>query len=252
MLSKLEQYHSMVAVAAIDALGIKALLDRDDEASSAMHTLSILVKNAASRDFYDLPSFDGTATPMFQFDNYFGDSIYLFSNPEIPLSSQVQRLAAKCASLLSVGLFIPSKFLARAAIGTGNLRIFRVDTAIGIREIRIGTAMSKAHQLQEAQEWFGGSIIADVLYPSDDINAFEYEVPLKNCLHLERVLAINWVGVMINNGYTSSQVEQLLRDAFNAIGSIGNRESTKLQNALEFIRYVAAREHLIRPQGSLV
>jgi hypothetical protein len=106
--------------------------------------------------------------------------------------TQMDRLTIGCVSLLAIG--IASGFIARAGISVGDLRRKVTDLGQGIkRDLRIGTCMVRAHQLQECQIWIGGAV--ETALPSRDCYRFEYEVPVKHDSEYEghKLQAINWV-----------------------------------------------------------
>jgi hypothetical protein len=224
-----DSYFPEIAVAALDILGLQEFVAKNDNSLSAMNVLSRFVRNASSGRIYNA-ALSGVHDLMFTADVYFGDSIYLFADPSRDLQTQIQLLSYRTATLIALGVCFSPRFLVRAGIAVGDLRK-RVAQGDGApHEIRIGTSMTRAHQLQEGQDWIGGAIAAEAGLHGE-MCAIEYPVPLKpKAKSLRTRLALNWLW---RNG-TPAEVECEVRAAFNETG--GNETARqKLTNTLTFI-----------------
>lgn len=232
-----DTYLPDVAVAAVDILGVKKLVGKADKNILAMAALSLFVRNACSSGYYTRPDFSAKAGDLYQDDVYFGDCVYLFGDTGMPVSKQVNLLAAKLTALIFLGLISEPRILVRAAIATGDLRTKMVSTVRGIRDVRIGTAMVRAYLLEANQCWIGGAI--DYRAPlSEDCRkrVVEYPIPLKSGSDLGHPVALNWMGG-IGKRPDRDEVEANLRRAVAEVGT-GDDEETKLTNTLEFVRCV--------------
>jgi hypothetical protein len=103
------------------------------------------------------------------------------------------------------------------------------------RDIRIGTSMARAHQLEQTQEWIGGALDAGV--PRNSMTAkwtIEYPVPLKSSWPLlEPRVAVNWIGPNCSR----QEIEDALQRATEEAG-LSDAAKTKLHNALQFVGFV--------------
>ena len=143
-----------------------------------MNVLSRFVRNASSARIYADAASGGVHDVMFTADVYFGDSVYLFADPYRDLQTQIQLLSYRVATLIALGLCFSPRFLVRAGIAVGDLRK-RMAQGDGVpHEIRIGTSMTRAHRLQEAQNWIGGAVAAGTRLHGESC-AVQYPVPLK-------------------------------------------------------------------------
>ena len=143
----------------------------------------------------------------------------MFADPKTSVSQQVSLLASKVASLIAIGLWGEVRFLVRAAIATGDLRTTVVETDSGRHEIRVGTAMVRAHLLENAQCWIGGALAADSAVHLDDTGSkwtVSYAVPLKNPdSQAGHPLALNWIGT----GLEEEAIVRVLRKTVDDIGA---------------------------------
>lgn len=197
MPSTSDQYYPRIAVAALDILGFSKLVEKGDESLVAMDTIAKFVRNASSSRLYSDPILGGNDDYMFRASVYFGDSVYLFGDPMRELDDQVAGLCMRVATLLFAGLLEP-RLLVRGAIAVGDLRIRSVQGDGESHKIRIGTSMTRAHKLENAQEWIGAAV--DRRAPRNDIaNGWTacYEVPLKPNSKMRSPVALNWIAVAV-------------------------------------------------------
>lgn len=239
-----ERYLPLVAVAAVDILGVKMLLSKEDECMSAMRAIEFFVKNSSMCDYYEDFLFDRKAGTFYEFEQYFGDSVYFFADTGLAVGTQVDRLTAKCALIIATGLI--SGFLVRAGIAVGDLRVKSIELwGNQKREVRIGTSMLRAHMLQESQEWIGGAVESKYPPAYNDMNRFRYHVPVKeNSKFCQSELeAVNWVYILadaIKAGET--EIIRIVRYGVDWIGSLLNEEvERKLANTIEFVEYVFSK-----------
>lgn len=193
--SKNDTYAPTVAVAALDLLGVKTLVSKDDSCLAAMNVLSKFVKNAASRWAYADEKSGKKHEKMYELDLYFGDSLYLFADSSRDIETQVQWLAIRVSTLVALGLWWTPRFLVRAGIAAGDLRKRVAKGDGGAHEIRIGTSMTRAHELQDAQEWIGGAIDPAAPFASETAKwTVEYPVPLKSSsTFVGSAVPLNWI-----------------------------------------------------------
>lgn len=197
-----DEYHEQIVVASIDILGMARRVESDDDATTAAGDLDIFLKNAAVPYHYDKPSFDSPTGRLYSRALHFGDSIYLFAEPEKSISQQATSLLVKSAMLIVMGVksWIEERenyFLLRVGIAVGNVRWRRFRWFGELIEFPIGTALTRAHRIQEAQEWIGGAIDRQ-LQSSDDRYRLECAVPLKTARRSE-MDAVNWVQGVADN-----------------------------------------------------
>lgn len=250
------EYYPCVSVAAVDILAMKTLLNKPDKCESAMKALELLVKNASVNDFYPDEHFKVKAGSMYEFGDYFADSVYFFGDTKQDMSNQVDLLCVKCASLIAGG--IAFGFLIRAGIAVGDLRIKKIQLSNGnYHEIRIGTSMARAHILQESQEWIGGAVESEFQHMPNDINRVPYDVPInkekatKSGIILSSQLeAVNWVYILPNfrplhnsfTGLTFDTKEKVIEKVRNSVKEHGSPDceeiQVKLNNTIAFIDYV--------------
>jgi hypothetical protein len=229
-----EVYVPILAVAAVDLLGISKLVEKTEQSTSAMNAIAKFARNASARDIYVDPTFVTKHQEMYAIDDYFGDAVYLFGDPNLDLDEQIRLLVIRVATLILLGLCGENRFLVRASIATGDLRRKSLRTERGVREIRIGSSMVKALHLQEDQNWIGGAVDASAPINEETRKwLLEYPVPLKRAVTQQPPLAVNWVASSISR----QQVEDALRNTVAEIGSSAEAE-IKLRNTLDFIRLV--------------
>jgi hypothetical protein len=242
-----EEYYPNIAAAAIDICGMGTLVNKGDECKSAMRAIELLVKNTVlQRGAYKkLPVHGKPDIFLHDISSYFGDSVYLFANPKNDLKTQVDLLTINCSALLAAG--IAFGFIARAGICIGDLRKSFFNLGGGrIQELRIGTSMVQAHQLQESQRWVGGAI--DTNIPSADMYRFEYPVPIKtNSQWQDKDLqVINWVCALKSISSLKSdereyqdkeEMKQRVQKVVSDVGEIQRETEERLTNTLKFIDY---------------
>jgi hypothetical protein len=223
----------IIAVAAVDILGVQGLVAKADQCLSAINAIGKLVKNASERRLFG-PSQNPEL--MFDFDHYFGDSVYLFADPNLELHVQVQRLLIRVATLITAGLLWgETRFLVRAALAIGDLRKRVVSSEREAREVRIGTSMVRAHQLQEAQDWIGAAVDAAVPCNLETAKwTIQFPVPLKpSAVVSAPPIALNWIGANCSR----ARIEDALHGAACEAGLTENAK-TKLRNTLQFVGLV--------------
>jgi hypothetical protein len=230
-----DSYFPTVAVAALDLLGVEALVSKADQGVSAMNVLSRFVRNASTRGVYNTESLVERHDVMYDFDVFFGDALYLFADPARDLETQVQWLLLRVATLVGLGLWSTPRFLVRGAIAVGDLRKRVAQGDNTPHEIRIGTSMITAHHLQEGQDWIGAAVD-----PGAPLNAearkwtIACRVPLKVGCHLNGTpVAANWV-------WSNGTLEQVQRHVEQAVRETGPAEAagSKLSNTLDLVRCV--------------
>jgi hypothetical protein len=247
----LKEYYQKVAVAALDICGMKKMLGRDDKCYSAIHTLSLFIKNASVDTFFPVKSQQDEGQKVYQYSVFFGDSVYFFSDPKLDIQKQVDLLAGKCAALIAIGFC--NGFLLRAGIGVGDLVLGDVilfdDRKI---ETRIGNSMAKAHSIQECQKWLGGAVETNIPKSPKDINRISYDVPTKEKSEFftSKLEAINWVYVLargINNkSKTKSEIIDLIEKRISNIDNSDSEEiKQKLLNTTRFVEYVFSQPKYI-------
>ena len=244
-----ETYIPIIAVAAVDILGVKKLLKRGDDCVSAMKTLGLFVKNSSVRDYFKDDTSRKKEGALYKLDDYFGDSVYFFGETNLDIGDQVDRLALKCASLVAGGL--KNGFLVRAGIAVGDLRIKIFDLYGGRkREVRIGNSMARAHTLHECQEWIGGAVESNYPPASREINRISYSVPIKENTEFKQgeLEAVNWVYMLpINWKMSKDEVMKVVRDLVETLGDSSDEKiGFKLDNTIEFIEYVFSKEEFIK------
>jgi hypothetical protein len=242
-----EEYYPNIAAAAIDICGMGVLVNKGDECKSAMRTIELLVKNTIlQRGAYKtLPVQGKPDIFLHHISSYFGDSVYLFANPQNDLKTQVDLLAINCSGLLATGLSLG--FVVRAGICIGDLRKSVLNLGDGkIQELRIGTSMVQAHKLQESQRWVGGAI--DTSIPSTDIYRFEYPIPIKTNSHWhgKNLQVINWVCALKDMSKLNSdkreyqneeKMKQRVQKVVSDVGAVQGETEERLTNTLKFIDY---------------
>ena len=246
-----EQYLPKVAVAAVDLLGMKALLGKEDKATSAMTALVGLRKNSADSRYYKDKALKSLAGTLYEIEEYFSDSVYFFADANIDVGIQVDRLAVKCASLIAVGLLLyPRGFLVRAGIAVGDLRKKLVQPPQKEpQEIRIGTGMARAHMLQECQEWLGGAVEAEIAPAPKEINRIKYKVPIKDNADFQQceLEAVNWVYILANE-YSNDRgkVIDVVKNSMSQLGNLADWENAlKLEKTLNFVEYVFSKKEYL-------
>ena len=237
-------YVPEVAVASIDVLGMGGLLEADDESRSAMNALALLLRNASGRSMYTNPSTGEGRVDLYEQRTYFGDSVYLFGSRERTLEEQVQHLAIRASSLFVVGLTkAEPPFMLRVGISIGDLRIRKVETEQGIQEIRIGTAMAKAHRLENSQMWIGGAVDPYIELPRNNLFVVEYDVPVQDKSATRPRLALNWLWRDADEAGVIEKLSMASSDTAR-----GPSDDRKLRNSIDFIRFVF-QQGFVRPFG---
>jgi hypothetical protein len=203
-----------------------------------MDVLALFVRNASVRGVYDDHDLGHRHERMYDVDLYFGDSVYLFADASRRIEDQIQWLLVRVATLVGLGLWSAPRFLVRGAIATGDLRKRLVRTEGPAREIRIGTSMTAAHRLQEAQDWIGAAVDAEAPLNAEATKwTASSEVPLKPCFKVARIpVAVNWV-------WSNGTLEQTLQDVMAAIRETGSPSAAanKVANTLEFVNQAYKR-----------
>jgi class 3 adenylate cyclase len=230
-----EEYIPSVAVAALDVLGVKKLVAKADECRLALRVLSRFVRNATESRMYAVPTAKGAFESTHAVDAYLGDAVYLFGDPALDIRTQVLRLAVRVATLIWFGLQGDERFLLRAGIAVGDVRRRVLSTGRGSLDVRIGTAMVAAHELEASQCWVGGAI--DQSAPIDDeIGHWAIDCSVPRHTGATNARALNW----ITKGQDRSGLERALRDAVSTIGLSADSQR-KLENTLSFVDHVYRR-----------
>jgi len=145
-------YYPEVIVGALDIIGMKNILKRNDEldmATKIIGQLCGIIEINNQLKFYW---------------KQFGDSIYLIAHPKEDLDVQIDKIAFSVASLTAIGIFgekiIGYNFLLSSGIGIGDISAAKWNYS----DIPyfIGNSMANAYVLQEKQNWFGGCISKDI------------------------------------------------------------------------------------------
>jgi len=239
-----DTFHEEIAVASIDLLGVSSLLKEDSNATIAMNACEGLVGQVVvGQHAYEHRVGDSLHIELFDRGMYFGDSIYLFADPTDPLDQQVEKLLPLVATVIWVGLFSQirqekKRFLARAGIAVGNLRIRTIPATPTGNVFPMGTAMSNAHQIESSQAWIGGALHSDL--PSHHARPYRlpYEVSMSHIWQEEHTNqnldAINWLKVASDDERYDETY--LLRD-LNTIASQQNdaRALEKWMNTASFV-----------------
>lgn len=144
----------------------------------------------------------------------------------------------RVATLIAVGLFGDTGFLVRAAIAIGDLRTKLVQTERGLREIRIGTSMVRAHRLEASQGWVGAAIAPDAPLDSETLSwTVSYAVPLhKSIADLATDRAVNWIA----KGQLPHHASEAVRRVATQIG-IDSGAQDKIDRTMEFIEFVCGK-----------
>ena len=224
-----EKYYDQIVAASVDLLGMQHLLSHDDQAVSAMNALATLIVNTNSPKAYS-----ETKPPIHLYSGrvYFGDSVYLFADPDLNIAKQAHYLNMACAALLSNAPVLKkgAGFLIRAGIGIGNLRIRILEHYGEKRELMIGRSMANAHRIEESQQWIGGAIAKEI--PADPVERYRvaYSVPMKTNAKVD---AINWVKLASEN-CERSVLQSFCDDLKNSTPSESSAEQ-KVVNTISFV-----------------
>jgi hypothetical protein len=243
----LGEYFPRLAVAAVDICGMKQLIGKEDNCTSAIKALALLVKNASVNKMYKDKSFKDEGVTIYELGDYFADSVYFFADASSDVGKQVDLLSLKCASLIAEGFLLG--FPVRAGISVGDLRRKGISLYGGVqREVRIGKSMARAHILQESQNWIGGAVEAEFPPGPKEINRIKYEVPIKEDSNVSnsKLEAINWVyilaGGIIGKEKTKDEVIDMVNNTIIGLGDSESPETkSKLRNTLGFIEYVFSK-----------
>jgi|GEM_PF-5991411 len=246
-----QRYYPDVIAASIDILGFGRLIELDSERAfraAAWLVGNVLLDKAVRADG------GGPDISLYERSAYFGDSCYLFGDTGADLRDQATCLAAKCASLLYVGLsggYSPSKLLVplRIGIARGDLRVGTIRVGERRQELRIGSAMLKAHRLQEAQVWLGGAVALDVPPPSSNSDDFRlsYSVPRHQARWqrwMDSCSALNWPKLSgIASPLPGNKPVPFLHDLIEVMQPLampGMQAFDKWQNTIHFARHTAS------------
>ena len=199
-----EQYIPQIAVLSSDALGIDSLLRADDGALSAANALEgMLGQIISSHLAYEEPNRGSNSLQIFQYGLYFGDSVYVFTDPSEPLEGQVNKLTALAAAILWVGAYTTLKekrkaYAPRIGIALGDLRVRTIQVEGRRYNLRIGRSMALAHKIEWNQNWVGGALPSS-LVQSDEQHTAEYDIPIKDAYKGPPLAAINWLPIAALN-----------------------------------------------------
>ncbi|NIM10650.1 MAG: hypothetical protein GTO45_01555 [Candidatus Aminicenantes bacterium] len=232
-----DQYNERIVVASIDLLGIRNILKRPSGSKDAITQLEYFWKNAALKPLYNNESCKSYDIMLYKHGWYFGDTIYLFGSQNDSIADQVWKLVVKCASIIAVGFYRNNKFLARAGISVGDLRVKSISTPNGRHELRIGTSMANAQKLESIQDWVGGALDSDI----PDIESeyiIDYPVPLKPSTKAVYPIAINWVELAKQFFSDRNQLVSKVSECHRWIGGAGENEERKIKNTIDFISAV--------------
>lgn len=176
-------YYPEVIAAAVDIIGMKNLLKKDDKLENVTKIIGQLCGNIDNN-------------PKLKIHwRQFGDSAYLIGNPKDKLNDQLIKLSLSVASLTALGIFgenlIGRNFLLRSGISKGDLSSAQWDMKKD--PFFMGNSMANAYILKDSQEWFGCCIAKDIdcnNIQSEYIIKYD-EIPLKDGKY--QGYAINWI-----------------------------------------------------------
>ncbi len=237
-----DRTHEPVVAAALDILGVQALLDEDATALSAANACDGFVGTILeARHAYIAPDPTSNSIQLFDRGMYFGDSMYLFGDPSEPEERQTSSLIAVCALTIWNGIYAVitdsrKKYAPRIGICNGNLRWRRIQTTRQQVEVPIGTSMARAHHLQESQDWVGGAVSAQVSIENHQFLA-NYAVPLKagEKWWSDPVLALDWVSAARQDArYDISMLASDIRAHADLLTQTDAQ--TKWMNTLSFVK----------------
>jgi hypothetical protein len=240
-----DTFHDRIAVAAIDLLGVGDLLEADSDAIRAMDACEHLIGQIViGQHAYETEELSAAHIDLFKNGMYFGDSIYLFADPSDPLDQQVEKLLPLTAMVIWIGLLSyirqeKKRFLARAGIAVGNLRVRAISATSAGLVFPIGTSMSRAHIIESNQDWIGGALLSEL--PSHHARPYRvpYKVPISCAWRQEHgkgeLDAINWLKMAADDERYDETC--LLRD----IKGITNQQHsskirTKWENTAAFVK----------------
>jgi len=197
-----DRTHDPVVAAALDVLGVRALLEQDLTALAAANACDGLVGTVLeARYAYTAPDPKSDSIELYERGTYFGDSMYLFGDPSEPEQKQSAHLIVVCAMGIWSGIYASisdhrKSYAPRVGICRGNLRWREIRTSKHRLTVPIGTSMARAHLLQESQDWVGGAVSSEVAV-SDQQYVVEYPVPLKSGGRwwAGSAQALNWVAI---------------------------------------------------------
>lgn len=233
-----DEYKPEIAVASIDILGLKNMLGMNDRSLSAMNAIGVLVRNAYENRMYEDLNDRSKFTLSHDVSMHFGDSVYLIGDPSKNIQEQVVFLASRCAALVTFGLANRGQnFLARVGVAVGDLRTRVVQTTPGPVVLRIGSAMSNAHAVEDKQDWIGGAIDVDFELPEEGSHYFRYAVPMKSGSNRSPGYAINWLWET-----EGESIADRLDQVSSSVGSSDDVES-KIRNSKALIEYAKARNY---------
>jgi hypothetical protein len=151
------------------------------------------------------------------------------------MRQQLLKLLARVSTLVWLGLLEDVRFLARAGIASGDLRIKTLVAPGGAREIRIGSAMVRAFELERTQAWVGGAIGSSLRCDDETLRwTVNYPVPFaEGYRSSDRPLALNW----LCSGKPLHQLARELRETSAEIGPSDGADE-KLVNTLRFVEHV--------------
>jgi hypothetical protein len=235
------EYYPDVVVAAVDILGLGVLIQKPDQCEGAFGAANWLATNCLFSKAYDTPTGESGGFPLYESEVYFGDSAYLFGDPTELVQEQGSRLAAKCAALLWPGLHRHMRKgtggLLRIGIARGDLRKGHVSQKGRVHEVRVGTAMLRAHDLELAQDWIGGAVAADVPRASPDDYRCAWPVPLKHgSPWAGRCEALDWLRLAVENADNLKWDPESLTAFLLDNAPSEDRARSKWVNTLAFLR----------------
>jgi hypothetical protein len=239
-----DTFHDRIAVAAIDLLGVGDLLETDSDAIRAMDACEHLIGQVViGQHAYETEELSASHIDLFKNRMYFGDSIYLFADPSDPLDQQVEKLLALAATVIWIGLLSyirqeKKRFLARAGIAVGNLRVRAISATSAGLVFPIGTSMSRAHIIESNQDWIGGALPS--VLPSHHGRPYRvpYKVPMRCTRRKERanqeLEAINWIQAAVyDERYDETSLLQDIERIASQQHDLGIR--TKWENTAAFV-----------------
>lgn len=238
-------YYSEVIVAAVDIMGIKNLLTKNDKLNTATKIIGQLCGNI-----------NNNPQLLIQWKQ-FGDSAYLIANPNDPLDTQLSKIAFSVANLTGFGMFayelnICDNFLLRSGISKGDLKTAQWTLGQSQGNLFIGNSMAKAFKLERAQNWFGACIDFEIDCSNLKNNfIIEYdEIPIKGKWKNKKVkgYAINWLEIVKqiikqNNIKMNLEPDDIIKHIEIITKKIGSSKSEeknikkKIKNTKKFVKY---------------
>lgn len=231
-------YFPEVIVAAVDIIGMKNLLKKDDKLDNVTKIIGQICGNIDNN-------------PQLKIHwRQFGDSAYLIGNPGESSEIQLIKIALSVASLTTLGIFgeklLGRNFLLRSGISKGDLSSAKWDESK--EPFFIGNSMANAFELERSQNWFGACIDVDIdcsniksayiiNYDKIPLNDKEYEGYAINWLEMakqnKKALKIK---IDLNEVDICNQIEKISKEIGYSDGE-EEKSKIKIENTKNFIKH---------------